>query len=214
MTEMKEIPAWISAIAAAASTGISALAVYLVARTLKATIATLEVTKAMSAAQSEAYNIEFRPQVLTDEVRILSVKSSENGISEIRIEFSFRNYGKMAALRVSGHVIAGDVRDDEQFDMKQYTGFYGISFFRRSTLRPDGTFSERVTIRGKFEGELMKIISPRLQYDDERGQRYFDIEKTYYFLRCQDDSFSIKEVGPFDITPHAGFNEEDVDEAT
>ena len=213
VTALKEIPAWISAMAAAASVGVSAVAVYLVARTLKATIATLEVTKAMAVAQSEAYNLEFRPQVLPDEVKILSVTSAEDGIVAVAIRFTFKNYGKMAALRVSGHVIAGDVRDDEQVDMEQYTGFRGIAMFQRSTLRPEGEFYERVVIREKFEDGLKKLISPRLQYDDERGHRHFDVEKAYYFLNRKDDTFSIKEVGPFEITPHAGFFQEDMTEA-
>ncbi|WP_282028454.1 hypothetical protein [Paracoccus marcusii] len=212
VTAMKEIPAWISAMAAAASTGISGLAVYLVAGTLKATVATLQITKEMAVAQSEAYGFEFRPQILPDEVKILSANSAKEGMVEVAIRFSFRNYGKLAALRVSGQVMAGDVRGGEVVDMEQYTGFWGIALFQRSTLRPDGTFNERVVVRGKFENGLKKLLSPRLQYDDEKGSRHFDIEKSYYFLSREGDSFSIKEVGPFEITPHAGYYQGDMDD--
>lgn len=211
---LKEIPTWISAMAAAASAGISAIAVYLVAGTLKATISTLELTREMAAAQSEAYSIEFRPQVLVDEVKILSVTPAGDGMAMVSLRFSFRNFGKMAALRVFGQVIAGDAPVDEPIDMDKYTSFWGVSHFRKSTLRPEGTFDERVVVRCDVKDGLQKIISPQLHYDDERGHRHFDVEKAYYFLSHKDDSFSIKEIGLFDITPHAGFNESDMDEAT
>lgn len=210
-SELKEIPEWISAIAAAASAAISAFAVYLVAGTLKATVATLEITQRMAEAQSEAYDIEFRPQVLPDEVKVISARFVEDEEVEVALRFIFRNYGKMAALRVSGQIIAGDVRGDETVNMEEYTGFWCISMFRRSTLRPEGTFHERVVVRGKFNDGVKKLISPRLQYDDERGQQHFDIEKAYYFLRHEGDKFFIKEVGPFDVSPHANYDQEEMD---
>lgn len=210
-TDLKEFPGWISAFAAVGSVAVSAVAVYFVAGTLRATISTLAITKEMAAAQSEAYDIEFRPQVLPDEVKIVSVQPVEGEESEVAIRFTFQNYGKMAALRVAGQVIAGDVQEGEPIDMEIYTGFWVVALFRRSTLRPNGTFDERVVIKGKFADGQMKLVSPRLQYDDERGNRHFDIEKTYYFLRRECDKFSIKQVGPFEVSPHAGFNEDDID---
>lgn len=204
--DFKEVPPWLSSGAAIIATLISGYAVYLVSGTLKATTATLEVTQEMARAQRKAFVLEFRPQILVDDAKIVSASHIDGETYEIVIVFDFRNYGKLAALRLEGTIMAGDVDPSEDTNIDRYSGFMGFSMFKRSVLRPGGDFSERVVLKEALSAEKGKIISSRILYWDENGLGYGYPENTYYILRLCGDSVEIKEAGPFEV-----FSDDDVD---
>lgn len=204
--DFAEIPPWLSAGAAVVATVISGYAVYLVSGTLKATTATLEVTQEMAKAQREAFILEFRPQLLVDEAKIVSASQEDDEVYEIAIQLVFRNYGKLAALRLQGSLMAGDLNLREDVNIDTYFGFMDYLPFKRSVVRPGGEFSERVFLKVRLSAEKGNIISTRIIYSDENGSVYGYPENTYYILRVRGDVVELKEAGPFEV-----YSDEEVD---
>lgn len=153
--ELKEIPPWLAIMVSVASTAISAYAVYLVSKTLKATQDTLIVTQEMAEAQKEAFRTEYRPLVLVEDINIVGTRTTgryirHEGDVALKIKVNYRNYGKTTALKIESGIIAGPIEKEQIVKLEFYNRFMQYGIFNKPALRPEKEFKEETDLYANF----------------------------------------------------------------
>lgn len=196
--EFKEIPPWLALIVSVASTAISAYAVYLVSKTLKATQDTLSVTQQMAEAQKEAFRTEYRPLVLIEAIEInefitASPRLKYHGDAELKIKITYRNYGKTTALKIESGVFAGPIEKEELVKLEFYNIFIGYGNFYKPALRPEREFTDETYICANFSNEKKVLLGVSILFHDESGRVGTDPENIYYIIEKEDIHCKIRE---------------------
>ncbi|NSY36859.1 hypothetical protein [Leisingera sp. ANG59] len=99
-TAVTEIPPWLSAVASVLATGISAIAVFLVARTLQATRETLAVTHNMAEDAKQVGVSQSRAWVSPDIVSTQTRVDPSEKVATFQVNLRVQNYGRSPATSV------------------------------------------------------------------------------------------------------------------